>query len=84
MIRVATVDGGAAFNDFGYSEADRTLDYTFQTRSRAQVAGVARLFQQYPFLRVCTREGVYLAAPERFTPGAKESRLTLLVKEKLA
>lgn len=82
--RVATLDGAAAFNDFGYSESDRDLDYTWRTRSAEHNASVARLVQQYAFLRVCTPGGVFLAKPVRFTPGTRESSINLLVKEKLA
>lgn len=84
VTRVATLDGGAAFNDFGYSDADRTLEYTFPTRSLAQLNAVRRLMEQYPLLRVCAIDGVWLAAPSAFKPGAKESTLTLLAKEKLS
>lgn len=84
MSRVATLDGGAVVNDFGYSEADRELSLTWTPKSRAQQQAVARLVQTYPQLRVATREGLFRAAVESFDPGASESTLTLLSLEKLA
>ncbi len=84
MNRVATLDGGAVFNDFGFSEADRTLTLVWVPQSAAQEAAVARLVQLYAQLHVATPAGLWLAAPEVYTPTATESTLTLLVVSKLA
>lgn len=82
--RVATLDGGAAFNDFGYSEADRTIELRWQPVGAVQEAAVARLLRLHRWIYVGMPAGLWLAAPDRFVPGAKESRLTLLVKEKVS
>lgn len=84
MNRIATLDGGAVFNDFGFSEADRTLTLKWRTRSAAQEAAVARLVQMYAQVTVATPQGFYLAALEVYTPGTTESTLSLLVVSKLA
>lgn len=84
MNRVPTLDGGAVFNDFGFSEADRTLALRWPVRSPATEAAVERLVQLYARVHVATPRGMYLAAIESYAPGADESTLTLLVAEKLA
>lgn len=82
--RVATLDGGAAFNDFGVSEADRTIELRWPTRDRATGDAVDRLTRLYQRLHVATPAGFFLAAPEAYTPGAAESRLRLLIVDKLS
>lgn len=84
MNRIATLDGGAVFNDFGYSEADRTIQLRWRPKSSAQEAAVKRLVELYARVHVATPEGFYLAGLEVYRPGVKESSLYLLVAEKLA
>jgi len=84
MNRIATLDGGAVFNDFGFSEADRTIELKWTPTSADQEAAVDRLVQLYPQLRLSLRAGLYLVAPEAYKPSADESSLSLLVVEKLA
>lgn len=82
--RVATLDGSAAFNNFGFSEADRTISLKWQPTSEADEAAVSALVRNNAFVYVSMPDGLWLAAPEAYTPGAKESRLTLLVSEKIS
>jgi len=82
--RIATLDGGVAVNDFGFTDADRTIDVVWQPKTVALERAVDRLVQLYDRIRVATRSGVFLAAPEAYTPGAAESRLRLLVISKLS
>lgn len=82
--RIATLDGGVAVNDFGFTDADRTINMVWQPASRAVDEAIDRLVQTYDRLHVSTRAGVFLAAPETYTPGAAESRLRLLVIEKVS
>lgn len=84
MNRVATLDGGAVFNDFGFAEADRTISLRWRVRSAAQEALVERLVQLYARVHVATPRGLFLAAIETYSPGATESGLTLLTVDKLA
>ena len=84
MNRVATLDGGAVFNDFGFAEADRSISLTWRVRSAAQEAAVDRLVQLYARVHVATPQGFWLAALELYNPGPTESSLSLLVVSKLA
>lgn len=82
--RIATLDGGAVFNDFGHSEADRVIELTWRPTTRATEDAIDRMVQVYEQLQIATRAGVFLAAPEVYRPGADESTLRLLVVEKLS
>jgi len=82
--RTRTLDGGASINDGGYSAADRIIEMRWDTESADQHEAVERLVELHPLLVVSTLSGVFLAAPERYTPGPKESRIRLLVKSKLS
>lgn len=80
--RVATLDGAAAFNDFGFSEADRTIELRWMPTSAATEAAVARLVRVHRSIYVSMPDGLWLASPDSYTPGAEESRLVLLVSER--
>jgi hypothetical protein len=82
--RTATLNGGAALNDYGHSHADRTMTLRWRPHSREVDASVVRLVQNYGRLNVSTPEGLFSAAPETYRNAANESSLTLLVLEKLA
>lgn len=84
MNRIATLDGGAVFNDFGYSEADRTLVLQWQVASAAQEAQIERMVRTYAQLQVSTPRGFYVCGVEVYSPGETESSLTLLVAQKKA
>lgn len=81
--RVATLDGSAAINDFGYSPADRTLTIAWRPKNRAQVENLRRMAQSYGRLIVSYRDGCYLGAPERFTPSDESVSLTFLIEKRL-
>ena len=83
MNRVATMDGGAVFNDFGFAEADRTVKLAWQPVSAAAEAAIERLLTLYTQLHLATPRGFFVVAPEVYTPGAAESTLSLLVVSKL-
>ncbi len=79
--RVATLDGGAVFNDFGSTEADRTIRLEWTPGpAEAKVARMVRLYQR---LNLSCAAGVYQVAPESYTSSADRSTLALLVAEKL-
>jgi hypothetical protein len=83
MNRTQTLDGGVAVNDYGHSEADRTITLRWRTLDREAEANIIRLVKSYGLLNVSTRDGLFSAAPETYRNTANESSLILLVKEKL-
>lgn len=84
VTRAATLDGGAVMNDFGFTDADRTIELSWRPTTPGHEASVLRLVELYGRLHVSTRAGVFLAAPESYRQGADESRLRLLVLSKIS
>ena len=82
--RVATLDGGVAVNDGGATDGDRTFSVAWRTRALAHEQRIERLVSTYSRLNVATREGFFAVAPESYRRTAGESKLTLLVVERLA
>lgn len=80
--RVATLDGGAVFNDFGYSEADRTITAEWEFKDAATEAIVSRMLRLYSRVLLSCVDGVFLAAVESYKPTEERSTLTLLVVSK--
>ena len=81
--RVATLDGGAVFNDGGFSHADITVDLVWRTTSAVIDAAVLRLVGSYTRLQISIGGAMYLAVPETYTPGPEQSKLRLLVVSSL-
>ena len=81
--RTATLDGGVAVNDGGFAEGDRVIVLRWRPTRRLH-DDVERLMQLYQRLHVATRSGVYLAAPEVYSPGPDQATLRLLVVSKLS
>lgn len=73
-----------SFNDFGFSEADRTIELRWLPTSQAQIQQAATLVQRHSRVLVGMPDGLWLAAPERFKPTATECSITLLVERKEA
>lgn len=84
VTRVATLDGGVAISDRGYSDGDRTLVYTYRPVSADHDARARRIVSLHPTVTVSTPDGVFLAAPESFDVSPSQNTLTLLVIEKLS
>lgn len=82
MTRVATLDGGVVFNDFGHAYGDRTMTLVFDIESQAQETAVERLVRLYSTLRVSVPDGVFLCAPESYASTQTQGTLVLLVKSK--
>ena len=81
--RTPTLDGGAAINDFGYSDSDRTLDIRWPARDRVQADNIARMVKAYSRLIISMPEGVFVGAPESFDPQSEELQLTILVEKRI-
>lgn len=82
--RIATLDGGVVFNDFGHTDGDRTVEIRWESRTADEETNVQRIVRDYSTLQLAQRGGVYLVVPEVFSPGASESTLRLLVSRKLS
>ena len=85
MNRIATLDGGAVFNDSGFSEADRTIRATWLFQGAEKESAIARMVRLYQRLILSCDEGVFLVAPESYKKKSNRrgGSLSLLVAEKL-
>ncbi len=81
--RIATLDGGAVLNDFGYSEADRTMVAEWTFKDAATEVIVARMVRLYSRLVLSCVDGVFTVAPESYKSSQNLSTMTLLIAEKL-
>lgn len=77
--RVATLDGGSAVLDGGYTVADRTISLDISDQSRDTVAALKYLCSVHPVLLVMTEDGAFKASPERVSISGNSARMTLLV-----
>ncbi len=80
--RIATLDGGAVLNDFGYSEADRTMVAEWTFKDAATEVIVARMVRLYSRLALSCGDGVFTVAPESYKATSEGSTLTLLIVSK--
>lgn len=81
--RAATLDGQAAINDFGYTDADRDLVVEWTPATEAELENVRRMFKTYSRLVVSFSEGCFLATPESFSAPAGQISITLFVDKRL-
>lgn len=81
--RVQTLDLGAAVNDRGFSDADRTFVIRWH-HNKTQIQTAAYIARTHNRVNVSTDEGVFSAVIESFRPGALESELVLLITERLS
>ena len=75
VTRTATLDGGAAISNRGYSPADRTVTLSLEGQPLAVVERVRRLLRLHGNITVSLRDGAYLGVPDQFN----ERQLTLTV-----
>lgn len=81
--RIPTLDGGAAIPDFGYSDADRTLDIRWTARDQSAVDTIRRLAKTYSRLIVATEEGCFVGAPGPFAISNGEAQIQILVEKRI-
>ena len=77
--RVATLDGGVAMMDGGYTVADRTMTLNLAGQSRATMNAVKYLVQNYASIIVMTEDGAFMASPERLSLNGAAASVSLLV-----
>ena len=81
--RVATLDGGAAINNFGYSDADLTMDIRWPATDEAIVESVRRMAKIYSRLIIATAEGCFVGAPASFSLSDGEAGIQILIEKRL-
>ncbi|MBT8085974.1 MAG: hypothetical protein KJN72_12165 [Woeseia sp.] len=79
VTRTATLDGGAAVVDTGFSHSDRQLLVTLPNPTRSLFDAIAHLCQLYPEITVTTIEGAFVAVIEDYRAANSRVELTLLL-----
>lgn len=77
VTRTATLDGGAAISNRGYTPADRTLTISLAGQPLALVERVRRLLRLHGNVSVSLRDGAYLGVPSEFNE--RQQTLTVLL-----
>lgn len=81
--RTSTLDGGASISDFGFTDADRTLEVEWQA-SKGESLSAARLLKLYNRVIVSFDSGCFLCCPSEMNADDRLTRITLLVERKLS
>jgi len=81
--RVATLDGGAAINNFGYSDADLTMDIRWPATDKAIVESIRRMTKSYSRLIVATADGCFVGTPASFSLSDGEAEIQILIEKRL-
>jgi len=81
--RVATLDGGVAVNDFGFSEGDRTVVVRWRSTESEELRARS-IVQTHRLVNLSMNDGIYEAVPLRVNQSDLETRLTLLITRRLA
>lgn len=78
--RTATLDGGVAVYDSGYSDGDRTINVNVPRAPAAVIEFMEYIIETYATILLTCQEGAYRAVPNRFTVGDDGSaNLELLI-----
>lgn len=81
--RIATVDGGAVVNDYGFSYADRDFTIFWETGPKVYEDKIDRLCRIYARLKFACHLGIFTVVPQSYRINNGQSELKLLVLEKL-
>ena len=80
--RVPTLDGGAVFNDTGYSAADRIFTIRWRA-TQDQLDQVARLVKLHRFVNIFTREGLFIGLLQSLDHKGPDATLTIWIREEV-
>ena len=80
--RIATLDGGVVFNDWGFVDGDRTITLSFRT-DKALSEKVDRIARIHRRVVLSTERGCYKGAIESFVDNGETGEITFLVDTRL-
>lgn len=82
--RTATLDGGVAVTDFGYSAGDRTITMRFQNdTAQKDLDALRRMMRIYAELIIYTHDGAFIVAPQSYSATGPQHSATFLVSSAL-
>lgn len=81
--RTATLDGGCAVYDTGYTDADRDIKVSVPSPGAADLAFARHLCESCPEVWVYTPEGAFAGVPESYRVVSGELIITVLITDRL-
>lgn len=82
--RIATLNGGVVFNDFGFTHGDKTITLSWRSKDVESENLVSRLVRLYNYANVFLPTGVFTAGIQNYSLKGDSSNITFLVKSKLS
>lgn len=80
----ATLDGGSALEDGGYTDSDRAVSLAIPRISLAQHTELERLLKTYSFVVLSFYEGAFTAAPQTYTISRGDATLSMRLVSRLS
>jgi hypothetical protein len=84
VVRTATLDGGVAVSDLGYSDGDRDVEIQEAEATAAAVDFAKYIVENYGRVVVSTPDGAYEAAPDSYSLASGVLTLKVLIISKLS
>jgi len=84
VTRTATLDGGVAVSDLGYSDGDRDINIKEPEASLDSVDFARYIVETYNRVTITTPDGAYEAAPDGYDVTDGALTLRLLITEKIS
>jgi hypothetical protein len=81
--RTATLDGGAAITDGGYSAADRTYIVKTRDDDGTLATWAERIVKNYTTLMLSTRNGLFYGTPSRWWVDGEFINIEILITEEI-
>jgi len=82
--KAATLDGGSALADFGFSDSDANFQIVIRNITESQTDILKAMIKTYPTLRLSCSEGAFSGAIVNFSADTLPVKFTFLTKEKLS
>lgn len=82
--RVATLDGGSAVLDSGYSDTDRTITAEIDTLTEQENLRLQYVFAMYSRVLLFLPDGAFMASPESINRATNRYSITFLISGQAA
>ena len=81
--RTATLDGGCAVYDTGYTDADRTITVSVPSPTADDLVFARRVCESFQTVRVFTAEGAFAGVPEDYRVSTGTLKIKILITGRL-
>lgn len=81
--RTKTLDGGCAYYDTGYADADRNIVAEIENATQAEIDRAAYLVETYGEVTVCCSEGAFICVPDSYNLDEGKLTITFMIMERI-